>query len=104
MSVRKVLMSIAPTTNRSFIVPELRSNLLADERKEALQKWTAGGFKKTATVLLGEPPQEYKAKVSALILADKQAEADKARKKKEADALRNKLWEEKKRKAKAAAQ
>jgi len=102
MSVRRVLMSIAPNLQRSYIVPELEENLLADKRTEALKKFSTSGFKKTATVIMGEPPQEFKDKVAALILAEKQAKADAAKKKKEQEALRNKLLEEKKRKAEEA--
>merc|ERR1711879_1044379 len=53
MSVRNVLMSVAPTLGRNYIVPELKSNLIASERKESLLKFSAQGFKKTATVIMG---------------------------------------------------
>merc|ERR1719277_2881795 len=102
MSVRKVLMSIVPNLQRSYIVPELQANLLADKRKEALKKFSAPGFKKTATVIMGEPTQAFKESVSALILAEKQAKADVAKRKKEQEAIRNKLLEEKKKKAEEA--
>merc|ERR1719277_737409 len=102
MSVRKVLMSIVPNLQRSYIVPELQANLLADKRTEALKKFGPPGFKKTATVIMGEPTQEFKEKVAAMILAEKQAKADAAKKKKEQEALRNKLLEEKKKKAEEA--
>mmetsp|Transcript_101547 Transcript_101547/g.206193 ORF Transcript_101547/g.206193 Transcript_101547/m.206193 type:complete len:917 (+) Transcript_101547:51-2801(+) len=102
MSVRNVLMSIAPTLGKNYIVPELKANLVASERKEALLKFSAQGFKKTATVMMGEPSQEYKDQVGALILADKQAKAEIAKKKKAQEAERNRLLEEKKRKAEEA--
>merc|ERR1719277_1846021 len=88
MSVRKVLMSIVPNLQRSYIVPELQANLLADKRKEALKKFSAPGFKKTATVIMGEPTQAFKESVSALILAEKQAKADVEEKKKKAEEAR----------------
>ena len=67
LSVRKLLSVIAPTLNRSFLVMELKSNLIAEERKEALERF--GEFKKVAVVAMGEPTAEYKKKVNGTALA-----------------------------------
>merc|ERR1712217_616913 len=82
LSVQRVLNAIAPTLNRSYIIPELRSNLLATERKNFLLKFSANEFKKVCTVMMGEPTAEYKSKVRALILADKKSKAEAEKKRK----------------------
>jgi len=102
LSVKRLLGHIAPTACRNFIVPELKSNLLAGDRKKALAKFASPAFKKTATVIMGEPTAEYKAKVQELLLADKKAKAEAERKKKAAEEERKRLIEEKKKKAEAA--
>merc|ERR1712187_14713 len=47
LSVKRVLGHIAPTARRNFIVPELKANLMADERKAALSKFASHDFKRT---------------------------------------------------------
>lgn len=101
MSVRRVISAIAPTLKRNYVVPELKKNLLAADRKTELAKF-GSSFKKTATVLMGEPSTEYKEQVGALILAEKQAKADAEKKKKAQEAERKRLLEEKKKKAEEA--
>merc|ERR1719382_393264 len=101
MSVHRVLGNVASTLKRSFVVPELKSNLLAAERKAALQNWGAG-FKKKCVVLMGEPSEEYKLKIQSLMLKEKQAKADAEKKKKTLEEERKKLAKEKIRKAEEA--
>jgi len=95
-SVRRLLCHVAPTTGRSFVVPELKDNLLAASRKESLKRWA--GFKKTAMVVMGPPPAEFKEKVQALILAEKKAKAETERKRKAAEEERKRIIDEKKKK------
>jgi len=102
MSVRRLLSHIAPTARRNFIIPELKANLVASERAEALARFTSPEFKKTATVIVGEPTAEYKARVQELLIAEKKRKAEAEKKKKSADGDRKKLLEEKKKKAAAA--
>jgi len=101
-SVRRVLSAIAPTQGRNYIIPELKSNLVASERKEALLKFSAPNFKKTAVVLMGEPAAEYKEWVHALLLADKKAKREVEKKKAAQEEERKRLLEEKKKKAEEA--
>mmetsp|Transcript_49219 Transcript_49219/g.138973 ORF Transcript_49219/g.138973 Transcript_49219/m.138973 type:complete len:854 (-) Transcript_49219:210-2771(-) len=72
MSVRRILGAIAPTLRRNYIIPELRSNLLAAERAKSLQRFGSSEFTKSAVVIMGEPTQEYKGMVQARTLAEKQ--------------------------------
>merc|ERR1740138_801949 len=101
MSVHRLISNVAPTMKRSFIIPELKSNLIAAERKASLQKY-GSEFKKTSVVVMGEPAEEYKLKVQSLILADKQAKAETEKKKKAQEEERKRLLEEKKKKAEEA--
>merc|ERR1719356_341285 len=101
-SVKRVLLSIAPTHTRKYIVPELRGNLIEQDRKMLLQKFVGPDFKKTATVIMGEPTAEFKEKVQEIMLAAKQAEANKEKKKKAQEAERKRALEEKKKKAEEA--
>merc|ERR1712060_735892 len=93
-SVKRVLMSIAPTHTRNYIVPELRGNLIEQDRKVLLQKFAGPAFKKTSTVIMGEPTAEFKEKVQEITLAAKQAEANKENKKKAQEADRKRALEE----------
>jgi chemotaxis protein histidine kinase CheA len=101
-SVRRVLTAVAPTLKRNFIIPELKSNLVAEDRKETLARFGSNDFKRTAHVVMGEPDASYKAKVQSLLLADKQAKADAEKKKKAQEEERKKQLAEKKKKAEEA--
>merc|ERR1712187_65145 len=98
-SVESVAAALAPTLKRNYVMMEMRSNLLAKERKKALAQFSGPNFKKKAVVLVGEPPAEYKQKVQDLILAEKVAKAEAEKRKKVAEEERKKLLEEKKKRA-----
>lgn len=49
------LREITAWQRRSFVVMELRSNLIAVERREAVSRFSAPWFRKIAVVLVGEP-------------------------------------------------
>lgn len=102
LSVRRVLQHIAPTSRRSFVIPELRGNLLAAERKQALARWPLTAFKKTAAIIAGEPKADFKSQVQGLILADKKEAALAELKKKREEEARKRVAEEKKKAAEAA--
>merc|ERR1719174_774963 len=100
LSVRKLLNVIAPTLNRNFLVMELKSNLISEERKAAIARF--GDFKKVGVVAMGEPSADYTAKVHADMLAEKKKKAEAEQKKKEKEEERKRLFQEKKRKAEEA--
>lgn len=102
MSVRRVLNSISPMFKRNFLVMELKSNLLAEDRASGLARFAPAHFKKVAAVMLGEPSAGYKERVHKLLLADKEAKAEAEKKKREAEAERKKALEAKKKKAEEA--
>merc|ERR1719382_1628933 len=95
-------MHLAQTSKRSLVLPELASNLSEAGRKKTLAKFGGNAYTKTAMVLMGEPTEEHKERIQALILAEKQASSDAAFKAEKAAEKRKKLLEEKKRKAEEA--
>jgi len=90
LSVQRALAMIAPALRRNYVVMELRSNLLADERRAALLRF-GPEFRKVAMVLMGEPGKEYKDKVRAMMLAEKACEAGAAKKRKALDDERKRV-------------
>merc|ERR1719382_574639 len=92
-SVRRMLGHLAQTSKRSFIVPELVGNLQEAERKKLLASFSSPAFTKTAVVLMGEPSEEHKERVQALILGEKQAAIDAEHKAKKMEAHRKKMVE-----------
>merc|ERR1719362_2818843 len=101
-SVRRVLDAIAPAQRRNYIVPELKANLVSGERSEALNKFSALEFKRTAKVIMGEPDEDFKQKIQALMLAEKQTAAEAKKKAAAQEQERKRLLLEKKKKAEEA--
>merc|ERR1719203_1147788 len=75
-SIRRVLQAISPTQQRDYIVMEVKSNLLKEERKENLSKWSASKFKRTALVMMGSPPPDFQKRSQDLLLKQKQETSD----------------------------
>merc|ERR1712139_558771 len=63
----------AAVVPRHYIVMEVKSNLVAAERKENLKRFTSPCFKKIAQVVMGQPPKEWIANVQETLLKQKQA-------------------------------
>ncbi|CAJ1363719.1 unnamed protein product [Effrenium voratum] len=98
-SVQRVLAAVAPALARSFVVPELKANLVPAERKAFLTKFVPQDFARKAVVLMGEPTKEYKDKIQALMLEQKTVKAEAERKRKVQEDERKRLMELKKKKA-----
>merc|ERR1712217_119436 len=94
-SVRKAVYYIAPLQGRNYIVMEVKGNLMKDERKPLLERFSASTFKKTACVVVGEPPVEFKKYSQKLILQQKQEASDKQFQVKKLEEKRKKLLEKK---------
>merc|ERR1712187_791117 len=84
-SVQKVIKTCAPMAKRNFVVAELKSNLVGNDRKKTISFFKASHFKKSAVVFMGKPSAGYKAMVQKKLLKSKQAKADAERKKKAAE-------------------
>merc|ERR1711972_609333 len=76
-SVAKAIKSIAPIQNRSYIIMELKGNLIKEEREVLLNKFSPALFKRVGQVVVGEPGLEFKKKVHEIALQQKQEAADK---------------------------
>lgn len=76
LSLQKVINAIAPTIPRNYVVMEVKSNLLATDRAEVLRRFSLPYFKKTAMVVMGKPTEDFKDRLRARILREKQAKAD----------------------------
>merc|ERR1712187_629719 len=86
---------------RNYVLLDVKANLLADERRELFAKWKASGFKRTAAVMMGEPPKAFINRRQELILKQKQAAADvEFRKKQDEEKRKRQLEKQKKLKEK----
>eukprot|EP00928_Gymnodinium_smaydae_P079343 TRINITY_DN632_c0_g3_i1.p1 TRINITY_DN632_c0_g3~~TRINITY_DN632_c0_g3_i1.p1 ORF type:complete len:870 (-),score=177.08 TRINITY_DN632_c0_g3_i1:229-2769(-) len=92
----EVLASVSPLLDRSFLLMDVKKNLLASERKKAIEPFV--GFKKVAIVAMGEPTQEQKEFTQKSLLADKKSKAVAKAKKEAQDRKRKKMFEEQKKK------
>ena len=76
LTPRKLLYTIAPIIPRNYVVMEVKSNLLKSERQDLLSRFNFPHFRRVAVVIVGEPPDSFKAKVRAAVLAEKQEKLD----------------------------
>eukprot|EP00930_Biecheleria_cincta_P069924 TRINITY_DN575_c0_g1_i1.p1 TRINITY_DN575_c0_g1~~TRINITY_DN575_c0_g1_i1.p1 ORF type:complete len:897 (-),score=279.03 TRINITY_DN575_c0_g1_i1:219-2840(-) len=101
-SVRKVIAAVAPVLPRSYVVPELKSNLISGDREKALKHFMASDFERKAVVIMGEPSAASKQHVQDLLLAQKQEKVQAEKKKKAQEEERKRLLELKRAKAEEA--
>jgi len=101
-SVSEVIAEAAPATERNFAVMAVKGNLVAEDRKAALERFTGTGFTKVAKVIMGASSAEYKAWIQEQMLASKRLKAEAEARKKKAELARKKLEEERRKKAEAA--
>merc|ERR1712151_967747 len=92
-SVARILQSLAPVQNRNFIVMDIKSSLIREERKVILSRFSSNMFRKIAEVHVGEPTAEFKKRGQDAMLKKRQEEldADYEQKKREHDAERAKV-------------
>lgn len=60
MSVRLLLDFVASRVRRHLLVLDVDANLLYNGRAECLKRFSGKGYKTTAVVILGQPPQSFK--------------------------------------------
>jgi len=70
-SVRRIINTVVPLVPRDYVIMEVKSNLIAEERKEVLERFSAPHFKKIAHVVMGEPNPEYKSEQQEKLLQEK---------------------------------
>merc|ERR1712045_241804 len=74
---------------------EVKSDLIKEERKELLKRFSASHFKKVAQIMIGEPTKDFKSQVHKLLLKEKQELADIEFRQKQAEVMQAKLLEKK---------
>jgi len=77
-TVVRFIKSWVPLIKRNLVYMELKGNLSAKDRKEALATFKGRGLKRVALVLMGEPSVEYREYVQRLMKQDKAAEKENA--------------------------
>lgn len=75
-SIRKLVASITTIVPRNYVIMEVKSNLLSNDRQEVLNRFSAPHFKKVAHVVMGEPPKDFKALQLERLLQEKQEKAN----------------------------
>lgn len=104
-SLCRQIQSMAALVPRNYVVMQVKSNLVADERKNNLKKFSGSQFKKIAQVVMGEPTsKEFKKRVQQQILKKKQDKSDNAWRTKKAAQERKKAEKERAKKQKEAAE
>eukprot|EP00930_Biecheleria_cincta_P096740 TRINITY_DN8853_c3_g1_i1.p1 TRINITY_DN8853_c3_g1~~TRINITY_DN8853_c3_g1_i1.p1 ORF type:complete len:858 (+),score=289.12 TRINITY_DN8853_c3_g1_i1:57-2630(+) len=102
VSVRRMILSLAPLQQRNYIVMEIYGNLVQEARAGNLRRFFDGTFKKVSYVVVGEPNAEFKKKNQELMLAEKQALADIQFKREKAEEARKRVAEKNKKLAEKA--
>jgi len=93
-SIRRIVCAMAPVVPRHYVIMEVKSNLVAAERQEILKRFNLPHFKKVASVVMGEPSEEYKHGQLEKRLQEKQAKADAEWKQKKAEEERKRQVEQ----------
>merc|ERR1712228_279277 len=99
-SARKILELVSPMLSRNFLFMELKSNLAQETRAVNLARFN--NFRKVARVCVGEPSKDYREKIQAMLLAEKEIKAAAEKKKREGELARKKLLDEKRKKSEEA--
>mmetsp|Transcript_55488 Transcript_55488/g.162098 ORF Transcript_55488/g.162098 Transcript_55488/m.162098 type:complete len:831 (-) Transcript_55488:87-2579(-) len=98
-SIKRVLMAVASSLKRNYVVMQVKGNLLAEERKATLARFAGPEFRTVAQVVMGEPPAEYMTWVQDAMLKDKKTKAEAKAKRKKLEDAKKKAEEERKNKA-----
>jgi len=94
-SAKRLLDTLSTSQERNLVVMEAKSILLKEERQVVTARYGMGSFKRTALVMFGEPPPEFKQREGDIMLKQKQDTLDAEFKKKKEQEQRQKLWDEK---------
>eukprot|EP00448_Togula_jolla_P013591 CAMPEP_0170587024 /NCGR_PEP_ID=MMETSP0224-20130122/10062_1 /TAXON_ID=285029 /ORGANISM="Togula jolla, Strain CCCM 725" /LENGTH=887 /DNA_ID=CAMNT_0010910619 /DNA_START=32 /DNA_END=2692 /DNA_ORIENTATION=- len=93
LSARKVLQAVSPLVPRNYVVMEVKSNLVKSERMDLASRFNAPHFRRIARVVMGEPNEEYKERIYAVLLKEKQEKLDAEWKVKKAERERKRQLE-----------
>jgi len=78
MRVRRFLWNFASIQKRNYIVMEVKSNLLREERMELMSFFPGRCFRKVSVTLMGEPAADFMNRMHELVLNQKQRILDAA--------------------------
>ncbi|CAE7792234.1 Hnrnpu, partial [Symbiodinium microadriaticum] len=84
-SARRMIQAVAPLQPRNYVVMEVKSNLIKEEREQLIKRFADGCYKTVAQVVMGEPPADFKEKVHKELLAEKQEKVTQEWKKRKAE-------------------
>jgi len=101
-SVSEMMAAAAPVMERNFVVMAVKGNLVAEDRKAALENFAGTRFTKVAKVIMGGSSAEYKAWIQEQMLANNRLKAEADARRKTQELARKKLEEERRKKAEAA--
>lgn len=73
-TIKETIFAVNAMNQRSFLVMDVKGNLLKEEREAALKKWD--GYKKVAQVMMGIPEDAFRQYVHELLIAEKQKKMD----------------------------
>merc|ERR1712032_1361509 len=93
-TIRKIIRTVASVVPRHYVVMEVRGNLLKSEREALRRCFAAPYFKPVACVIMGEPDEEYKTKVRAALLAEKQQKVENEWRVQQAERERKRILEQ----------
>eukprot|EP00403_Amphidinium_massartii_P027057 CAMPEP_0178388830 /NCGR_PEP_ID=MMETSP0689_2-20121128/9797_1 /TAXON_ID=160604 /ORGANISM="Amphidinium massartii, Strain CS-259" /LENGTH=843 /DNA_ID=CAMNT_0020009249 /DNA_START=13 /DNA_END=2544 /DNA_ORIENTATION=- len=96
MSAKKLINTVAPIMPRNYLIMEVKSNLIKEEREASLKKFSSTHFKKTCMVVMGEPDEAWKESVHAKMLKEKTDAAEVEFKRKKLEKERKREMDKKK--------
>jgi len=88
-----VLSSIVAAQPRHYIIMEVKSNLINEERQELLRRFCAPPYKKVAMIVMGNPSSDFKDRILDLTLKEKQESLEQEWRKKKEEEDRRKTIE-----------
>eukprot|EP00441_Pelagodinium_beii_P043457 CAMPEP_0197627662 /NCGR_PEP_ID=MMETSP1338-20131121/6207_1 /TAXON_ID=43686 ORGANISM="Pelagodinium beii, Strain RCC1491" /NCGR_SAMPLE_ID=MMETSP1338 /ASSEMBLY_ACC=CAM_ASM_000754 /LENGTH=827 /DNA_ID=CAMNT_0043198437 /DNA_START=52 /DNA_END=2535 /DNA_ORIENTATION=- len=106
MSARKVLSTVVASHPRNYVVMEMKSNLVKEDRQLLLKRFKKPCYKAIAQVVMGIPDAAFMAETQNQLLAEKQQKEEEGWLRRKAEKEREKQLraEEAQRKAEEAAQ
>merc|ERR1712187_76726 len=94
-----MVMSVAAIVPRNYVVMEVKENLVAADRAASVKQFKSQSFRRIAKVMMGEPPADFKLRVHAKVLEEKQKRCDNEWRKKKADQERKRMLKKKQKEA-----
>eukprot|EP00930_Biecheleria_cincta_P046831 TRINITY_DN32354_c0_g1_i1.p1 TRINITY_DN32354_c0_g1~~TRINITY_DN32354_c0_g1_i1.p1 ORF type:complete len:909 (-),score=281.61 TRINITY_DN32354_c0_g1_i1:100-2745(-) len=75
-SARRVIAAVAATQPRNYVVMEVKSNLIKEERTQLLKRFNDACYKTVAEVVMGTPKDDFKVRIEKMKLEQKQQKAE----------------------------